>query len=56
MCSDGLTDMLSFQEIAAIMKAAKSPAEAVNQLVLSALEHGGRDNVTCVVFEIQKEA
>ena len=55
MCSDGLTDMLSFREIAAIMKAAMNPAEAVNLLVSSALEHGGKDNVTCVVFEILKE-
>ena len=54
MCSDGLTDMLSFQEIAEIMKAADSPKDAVNMLVESALAHGGRDNVTCVVFELQK--
>ena len=53
MCSDGLTDMLSFQEIAAIMNAAKTPAEAVNMLVDSALAHGGRDNVTCIVFEVE---
>ena len=56
MCSDGLTDMLTFQETAAVMKTAKDPAEAVNMLVESALAHGGRDNVTCVVFEIQEEA
>ena len=54
MCSDGLTDMLSFREIAAIMKAANSPSDAVNMLVDTALYHGGRDNVTCVVFEIVK--
>ena len=54
MCSDGLTDMLSFQEIAAIVKSAKSPDETVNMLVESALDHGGRDNVTCVMFEIQE--
>ena len=53
MCSDGLTDMLSFQEIAAIMNSAKSPKEAVNMLVDSALAHGGRDNVTCIVFEVE---
>ncbi len=56
MCSDGLTDMLSFQEIAAVMKSAKTPSEAVNMLVDSALAHGGRDNVTCLVFEILSEA
>lgn len=56
LCSDGLTDMLSFPEISRIMKAAKDPAEAVNILVNSALDHGGKDNVTCLVFEISGEA
>lgn len=52
LCSDGLTDMLAFPEISRIMSAAKDPSEAVNMLVDSALENGGRDNVTCIVFEI----
>ena len=52
LCSDGLTDMLNFQEIAAIMKDNPEPADAVNRLVDSALEHGGHDNVTCLVFRI----
>ena len=54
LCSDGLTDMLTFSEIAAIMKNNPDPAKAVNALVDSALEHGGRDNVTCLVFRIEK--
>ena len=54
MCSDGLTDMLTFSEIAAIMNANPDPAKAVNALVDSALEHGGHDNVTCLVFRIEK--
>ena len=52
ICSDGLTDMLAFPEISRIMRAAKNPSEAVNILVDSALKNGGRDNVTCLVFEI----
>ena len=55
LCSDGLTDMLTFPEISRIMSAAKNPSEAVNMLVKSALEKGGKDNVTCIVFEIAKE-
>ena len=55
MCSDGLTDMLTFPEISRIMRASRDPAEAVNLLVEGALRNGGRDNVTCVVFEILKE-
>ena len=55
LCSDGLTDMLTFPEISRIMSTAKNPSEAVNMLVNSALENGGKDNVTCLVFEIAKE-
>ena len=54
MCSDGLTDMLTFREIAEIMKNNPEPADAVNKLVESALEHGGHDNVTCLVFRVEK--
>ena len=54
MCSDGLTDMLTFREIAAIMNANPEPADAVNGLVDAALERGGHDNVTCLVFRIEK--
>ena len=52
ICSDGLTDMLTFPEIAGIMKTAANPEEAVNNLVDFALYKGGHDNVTCIVFEI----
>ena len=55
LCSDGLTDMLTFPEISRIMKANPEPSEAVNNLVKAALERGGRDNITCIVFKIEKE-
>ena len=55
LCSDGLTDMLTFPEISRIMKDNPEPSDAVNKLVDSALEHGGRDNITCIVFRIEKE-
>ena len=55
LCSDGLTDMLAFKDIAAAMKANSEPADAVNALVETALEHGGRDNVTCIVFKAEEE-
>ena len=47
ICSDGLTDMCSDEEIADILKQdTASPAQA---LVEKALSNGGEDNVTCVV-------
>ncbi|MBQ7155751.1 MAG: serine/threonine-protein phosphatase [Synergistaceae bacterium] len=54
MCSDGLTDMLEFKDIAGIMKNYPEPSDAVNALVEAALMRGGRDNVTCVVFRIME--
>lgn len=55
MCSDGLTDMLAFPDIAQIMRNYPEPADCVNALVEAALMRGGHDNVTCVVFRITEE-
>ena len=55
LCSDGLTDMLAFKEISAIMQTHNNPADAVNALVYAALERGGVDNVTCLVFMREEE-
>jgi serine/threonine protein phosphatase PrpC len=49
VCSDGLTDMMSDEAIAAIL--ANSPASPADALVAAALDAGGRDNVTAVVIE-----
>jgi PPM family protein phosphatase len=53
ICSDGLSNMLSDDEIAAaIENAAGDPHDAADTLVRAANEHGGEDNVTVVLFEI----
>lgn len=49
LCSDGLTDMLTDEEIAAILQAEGEPAAACERLVAGANQHGGRDNITVVV-------
>ncbi len=49
LCSDGLTEMLSKDEIATILQAEPEPARASERLVYAANEAGGRDNVTAVV-------
>ena len=56
MCSDGLTEMLEFKEIADLMKNYPVPADAVNALVDAALMRGGVDNVTCLAFRIEEGA
>lgn len=49
LCSDGLTDMVSELEIAALLGAHARSADACRALVDAALEAGGVDNVTVVV-------
>jgi PPM family protein phosphatase len=53
LCSDGLTDMLGADEIAAtILGADRDPVAAAEALVAAANAHGGEDNITVVLFEL----
>lgn len=49
LCSDGLTDMLTDDEIEEAMKQGKDPKEMVEKLVEAALLEGGKDNITVMV-------
>ncbi len=50
LCSDGLTNMLSFEEVETCIKTQwKTPETLGNQLVEQALEQGGIDNITVVI-------
>lgn len=49
LCSDGLTDELPDERIAAIMADNDSPRDQVEALINAALEAGGNDNITAVV-------
>jgi len=51
LCSDGLTDLVDEQRIAVVMQLA-DPHSAAARLVADALEAGGADNVTCLVFDM----
>lgn len=48
LCTDGLTDLVSDQEIAHEVGQAGEPQAACDRLVQLALERGGKDNVTIV--------
>jgi PPM family protein phosphatase len=51
VCSDGLTDLVPDEEIAALLTG--MPRErAMEDLVAAALREGGRDNITCVVGDV----
>jgi protein phosphatase len=49
LCSDGLTDMASEDEISAIVAARPQSEDACQALVELALQRGGHDNVTVIV-------
>ncbi|HEY2804182.1 MAG TPA: Stp1/IreP family PP2C-type Ser/Thr phosphatase, partial [Actinomycetota bacterium] len=56
LCTDGLTGMVSEEEIETILKRAPDPQAAADQLVAAANEAGGLDNVTAVVLDIEVDA
>jgi serine/threonine protein phosphatase PrpC len=49
LCSDGLTEMVPDQAIAAILAAEADPEAACKKLVAEANDAGGRDNVTVLI-------
>ena len=49
LCSDGLTDLVDDDAITAILRERTASQDACTQLVQSALDNGGRDNVTVIV-------
>lgn len=52
LCSDGLTDMVSDEEIETILKKEESVKVAAEELLNTALEHGGVDNVTVILIKL----
>ena len=52
LCSDGLTTMVSDDEMQQILASSKSLRGAVNGLVAAANRAGGRDNITAVAFRV----
>ena len=54
LCSDGLTSMIAEPAIAEIMRSAPDLSSAAEQLVDAALEAGGRDNITVVLFRLEE--
>ena len=49
LCSDGLTDELSDQAIADLLREHESSEAQVDALLQAALASGGRDNITLVI-------
>jgi len=54
LTSDGLTDMISDDEIAAILRGTTSLDEAAGSLIRAANQSGGKDNITVVLFSLDE--
>jgi serine/threonine protein phosphatase PrpC len=52
LCSDGLTTMVDDEEILRVVRESGTLDEAAKTLVKTANRHGGEDNVTVVLFEV----
>jgi PPM family protein phosphatase len=53
LCSDGLTTEVSDARIAEVLAHEKQPEDACRALVAEARNHGGGDNITCVLVEAE---
>ena len=52
ICSDGLTSMISDDEVGSILRAAGSLDNAAEELVRAANQSGGKDNITVILFRL----
>lgn len=52
LCSDGLTNEVTTEKIAAVLRQLSDPQEAARELVRQARAHGGNDNITVVVVDV----
>jgi PPM family protein phosphatase len=53
ICSDGLSPVVSSEEIGAVLAAAADPADAVRELVALAEEAGAPDNISAIVIDVR---
>lgn len=52
MCTDGLSNMIEDADMLKIVKDSKDINEAVNELVITANQNGGTDNISVLMIEI----
>ncbi len=52
ICSDGITDMISNTKIVEILKSSNNLKAAAENLISTALENGGRDNITVILTQV----
>lgn len=52
LCSDGLSNEVTSDQMAAVLRRLADPDEAAAELIRQANEHGGRDNITVVIVDV----
>ncbi len=56
LCSDGLVDEVPLDEIIEMMREHSTPQQVAERLVAAAKRHGGRDNITVIVVDVNVNA
>jgi PPM family protein phosphatase len=56
LCSDGLSGMLTDEQILDVVSSSSETIEICQQLIAKANEHGGEDNITALVIRFDEEA
>ncbi|MEZ6067171.1 MAG: protein phosphatase 2C domain-containing protein [Planctomycetaceae bacterium] len=56
LCSDGVTDGIKAEQITELLGKVDAPQDAAEAIVEAALAGGSRDNVTCVVINVEAAA
>ena len=54
ICSDGLTDMVSLEEIRSVLVRTEFD-KSIDRLLELALEHGGMDNITMILCKVERK-
>jgi protein phosphatase len=52
LCSDGLTGMISDEEVSSILRSSETLEDAAEALIRAANQSGGKDNITVVLFKL----
>lgn len=55
LCTDGLVNMISFEEISSVMESELDVESKVETLITLANDRGGFDNITAVIFQRKDE-
>jgi serine/threonine protein phosphatase PrpC len=54
LCSDGLTSMITENQVAAVLQEESDLDRAAERLIAEANEAGGRDNITVILFRLEE--